>query len=601
MGASELTFGAVGLRLACAIVGGPLGACCLARIRCLASPGRAEGGALGAFFGLMFMLGAGHLDQAAASPLPLAVAALGLLLYSAALIGLGRTRLGRPAEPADRRGSLDAAGEGSRRTPTWLTRRTMAAPLAAVGIAAAVVMASSDRRDGVSSTPAEPAAEQGAPNVVVVMTDDQALDTMRAMPRTRRLIAEKGVRFDNAVVSFPLCCPSRASFLTGQYAHNHRVLDNHPPKGGYGRLDAEHTLPAWLSRAGYRTGFVGKFLNGYGEEGKADEIPPGWSDWYGLPSKAKRRPFDFPLNENGKLVEYGDRDHEYKTEVLTEKAVSFIGDRARSRRPFFLYVSTTAPHADYGLSEDADRNPEPAPRDRGMFEGHAPPKRESVNEKDVSDKPRFIQSRSRLGSTQREAIEKVYVSQLESLVAVDRLVGRVVAELRHRGELDNSVVMFTSDNGFLRGQHRLDSGKANPYEEAIRVPLLVRGPGFPEGVRDDRLVANVDLAPTILDIAGADADRPVDGRSLFPFEGDDNRSRAVLLEVYERSHGRFVGVRTDRYVYAEYDGRGRELYDLERDPQQLESLHDDPHYADVRAWLAGLLNRLHECAGQDCR
>jgi N-acetylglucosamine-6-sulfatase len=161
--------------------------------------------------------------------------------------------------------------------------------------------------------------------------------------------------------------------------------------------------------------------------------------------------------------------------------------------------------------------------------------------------------------------------------------------------------MFTSDNGFLRGQHRLDSGKANPYEEAIRVPLLARGPGFPEGVRDDRLVGNVDLAPTILDIAGADADRQIDGRSILPFERIDNRTGAVLLEVYERSHGRFVGVRTPRYVYAEYDGRDRELYDLERDPEQLESLHEDPRYADVRARLAGLLHRLRRCAGDDCR
>jgi N-acetylglucosamine-6-sulfatase len=484
-----------------------------------------------------------------------------------------------------------------------VTTRGTAAALVALWIVAAVVMISSDRRRGVSSTPAEPAAEykQGAPNVVVVMTDDQALDTMRAMPRTRRLIGGKGVTFENAVVSFPLCCPSRASFLTGQYAHNHRVLDNHPPRGGYGRLDAEHTLPVWLSRAGYRTGFVGKFLNGYGEEGKAHEIPPGWSDWYGLPSQAKRRPFDFPLNENGKLVEYGDRDHEYKTEVLADKAVSFIGDRAPRRRPFFLYVSTAAPHADYGLSEHADRNPEPAPRDRGRFEGREPPKRKSVDEKDVSDKPRFIRSRSRLGREQREKIEKLYVSQLESLIAVDRLVGRVVAELRRTGELDNSVVMFTSDNGFLRGQHRLDSGKANPYEEAIRVPLLVRGPGFPQGARDDRLVANVDLAPTILDLAGADADRPVDGRPLLPYEGEEDRSRAVLLEVYQRSHGRFAGVRTDRYAYAEYDGRDRELYDLERDPQQLESVHDDPSYAAVRARLAALLDRLRECAGEGCR
>jgi N-acetylglucosamine-6-sulfatase len=184
---------------------------------------------------------------------------------------------------------------------------------------------------------------------------------------------------------------------------------------------------------------------------------------------------------------------------------------------------------------------------------------------------------------------------------VDRLIKRVVRELRRTGELDDTVVLFTSDNGFLRGQHRLDSGKANPYEEAIRVPLLVRGPGFPQGIEDDRLVGNVDLAPTILDVAGVEVDRAIDGRSILPFEHIDDRTGAVLLEVYERSHGRFVGVRTHRYVYAEYDGRDVELYDLERDPQQLESVHKNPRYAEVRARLSDLLSRLRKCAGEECR
>jgi N-acetylglucosamine-6-sulfatase len=458
-------------------------------------------------------------------------------------------------------------------------------------------------RDHVATTPVEPAAEydQGDPNIVVVMTDDQALDTMRAMPRTRYLIGRKGVSFRNSVVSYPLCCPSRATFLTGQYAHNHRVLDNGGPRGGYEALDAEHTLPVWLSRTGYRTAFVGKFLNSYGEGNRAREVPPGWSDWYGLPSKAKRRSFDFQLNENGELVEYGTHDRDYKTEVLADKAVSFVRDRAPGARPFFLWVATNAPHVDYGLSEDVERNPEPAPRDRGRFEDKEPPRRQSVDEGDVSDKPRFIQSRSRLGSDQREQIKKVYVSQLESLVAVDRLVKRVVKELRRQGEFERTVIMFTSDNGFLRGQHRLDSGKSTPYEEAIRVPLLIRGPGFPEGARDERLVGNVDLAPTILDLAGAEPDLAVDGRSILPFEPAYGGDRAVLLEVYERSHGRFVGLRTRRYVYADYDGRDRELYDLEHDPQQLQSVHDDRRYADVRARLSTRLAELRNCAGADCR
>ncbi len=454
-----------------------------------------------------------------------------------------------------------------------------------------------------STTPVRPAAnfDQAAPNVVVVMTDDQSVDTMSVMPKTRRLIGDHGVTYTNSVVSFPLCCPSRATFMTGQYAHNHGVLNNQGPRGGYKRLDTEHTLPVWLSRAGYRTAFIGKFLNGYGEGEGATVVPPGWSEWYGLPALGHRSPFDFPVNENGTLVSYGHAARDYKTDVLADKAVHVIREQAGSDQPLFMWVATTAPHIDYGAAPYSDRNPEPAPRDRGRFEGRTPPHRKSVNERNVSDKPRFIQSRSRLDRAQRREIDKVYVSQLETLQAVDQLVKRVAAELRRQGELGNTVLIFTSDNGFLKGEHRIASGKSNPYEEAIGVPLLIRGPGFAHGVRSDRLVGNVDLAPTILDLASAEPDIEPDGRSLLASRGRNEADPAVLLEVFERTHGRFVGVRTRRYMYAEYDGRDKELYDLERDPEELHSVHDSPEYALVRSRLAKRLAELRNCAGATCR
>jgi N-acetylglucosamine-6-sulfatase len=455
-----------------------------------------------------------------------------------------------------------------------------------------------------STTPIEQAARYNkeAPNVVVVMTDDQAVDTMRAMPRTRHLVGAKGVRFSNSVVSFPLCCPSRATFLTGQYAHNHGVIDNHPPRGGYPALDVRNTLPVWLSRAGYRTGFVGKFLNGYGQKGAAREVPPGWTDWYALPTRAKQHPFNYKLNENGELVAYGDRNRDYKTQVLADKASGFVREHAGDDRPFFLWVATNAPHLDGSLPKGSDRDPEPDPRDRGRFEGEKPPSKRSVDETDVSDKPGAVRRQSRLNRDQRRKIEKVYVSQLESIVAVDRLVKQVIEELRRRGEFEHTVVVFTSDNGFLRGEHRFDSGKSKLYEESIRVPLLIRGPGFPEGVRDERVVANVDLAPTILDLAGVKADHDLDGRSLVPFESrSDDPERAVLLESYDRGDGRAVGVRTGHYVYARQQTGEIEMYDLKHDPEQLESVHDDPRYAEVRAGLAAELARLKDCAGSGCR
>ena len=487
-------------------------------------------------------------------------------------------------------GRKRANGGTSARAARWPS----ALICASIGVLA---LAASSCADGGAPKPAGT-----RPNVVVVMTDDQAVDTMRAMPFTRRAIGGEGVVFTNSVVSFPLCCPSRASFLTGQYAHNHGVLDNKEPAGGYARLDSERTLPVWLRRAGYRTGFVGKYLNGYGrsEEGRDREVPPGWSDWYGLPASGKKRVLDYDLNENGELVHYGPERANYKTDVLARKAAGFIDDASGDGEPFFLWVATSAPHIDRGAPRDAERNPEPAPRHHGSFEGARPRQGASFNERDVSDKPRYVRSLRPAGSAKRREMSRIYVSQLESLRAVDDLVRAAVRALRRSGELDRTLLVFTSDNGFLRGQHRIDSGKAKLYEESIRVPLLVRGPGFPSGARSDDVVANVDLAPTILELAGAEADVALDGTSLIPPAHGRAPDRAVLLEVFERRADRFTGVRTRRFVYAERDGDRNELYDLRRDPEQLENRVDDPALAEVREALGERLSGLRGCAGEEC-
>jgi len=472
---------------------------------------------------------------------------------------------------------------------------------AAALVLVAIVLAACGEGAAVDTTPEEPAASFSAdsPNVVVVMTDDQALDTMRAMPRTKRLIARAGTTFDDFFVSFPLCCPSRATFLTGQYAHNHGVRNNHPPDGGYQALDGERTLPVWLSAAGYRTALVGKYLNGYGEEGAEREIPPGWSEWYGLPAKAKQRAFDFDLNQNGRLVHYGGPGETgpYKTQVLSDKAAAFVSRSAPRARPFFLWVATNGPHRDSSLPEDAERNPEPDPRDKGAFEGRRVARRAALAEADVSDKPREVRELPQLSAERKRHLDREYVSQLESLRSIDRLVARLVGELRAAGELDDTIFVFTSDNGFLRGQHRLE-GKSRPYEEAVRVPLLIRGPGFEPGTHDDRLAANIDLAPTILEAAGVPAELPVDGRPLQAPRDEFDRS-AVLLEVFGRDQA-FTGLRTRRYTYAEYASGDRELYDLRRDPEELRNLAGKPGHARVISGLAAQLEALRDCAGPSC-
>ncbi len=483
---------------------------------------------------------------------------------------------------------------------------TLAAVLTAIA-AACAGCGGGDPAEPVRTTPTRPAErfDRNAPNIVVIETDDQAIDTMRAMPRTRRLLGREGTTFVNSIASYPLCCPSRATFLTGEYAHNHGVLSNRPPEGGYGRLDNRHTLPVWLQRAGYRTALVGKYLNGYGEDayGGPLQIPAGYSDWVAVLPEGKTSGYDYELNINGELVERGDEPSDYKTDVLAAEASALIDDAAPAPRPFFLYIPTDAPHTDPGIGSDAERNPVPAPRHLGDFEGHEPPTTPSYDERDVSDKPREISRLEPLGDLQEQRIEKIYVSQLESLEAVDELVASVVARLRRAGELDRTLVVYTSDNGFIRGQHRIDEGKGNIYEEALRVPLLVRGPGFPAGVRARQLVANVDLAPTILRLASARrrADVPLDGVPLMAAARGRAARDAVLVEIHRNKGPSVVGVRTQRYLYARRGDRPGELYDLRRDPYELENRFGDRAYRPVRTQLERQARRLADCAGAECR
>lgn len=449
----------------------------------------------------------------------------------------------------------------------------------------------------------EASFDEAAPNIVVVMTDDQAADTMVAMPRTRRLLGAAGTTFTRGTVSFPLCCPSRAAFLTGQYAHNNGVKDNGPPDGGIGALDQERTLPVWLREAGYETAFVGKYLNGYGKDknGGPEFVPPGWVRWYGLTSDSKTSAYDYVVNENGELVRYGNGRGDYKTDVMARLSRKAVRETAPGPRPFFLWVATSAPHTDNGLPPDARRNPLPAPRHLGKYERAKPPRAQSFDEGDVSDKPRWIRRLPRLNPRKRAAIRRLYVSQLESLGAVDDLVAGLLAQLRRAGELERTLFVFTSDNGFIRGRHRIRSGKSLIYEEAINVPLLIAGPGVPAGEIHREPVANVDLAPTLLRAAGVRPGLEQDGVPLQPVLAGERERPPILLEIFGRKDGNVFGIRTGDHVYAEHADGFVELYDLARDPFQLENAADDPSQAAARTRLAAELDRLRDCAGASCR
>jgi arylsulfatase A-like enzyme len=469
------------------------------------------------------------------------------------------------------------------------------AAFAVLGVVAAVPTVS-------GRAPLATAQEKPPPNVVVVMTDDQDAASVRVMEAVRRRIADRGTSFTTAYATTPLCCPSRASFLTGEYAHNHGVHDD---GGGFDQFqDAATALPVELHDVGYRTGLIGKYLNGYDRD---NEVPPGWDVWRAAVGRATTS-YDYDLmTASGSLVHYGSAAADYRTDVYADKAVKFVRQSHDAGQPFFLVVTPGVPH------EEAGEPPLPAPRHDGAFEHDPLPKPPSYNEEDVSDKPGFVRRKPLIGPARRATLREHHQGRLASLLAVDDLVKRLTSILSSTGEMEETVVVFTSDNGFMLGEHRLVR-KLWLYEESARVPLFVRGPGFPPDERG-QVVGNIDLAPTILDLADAPALGEVDGTSLLPLAADPTMEaeRALLLENFSETRGGSQAVVTRRadgkstygkLMYAEHAGGGRELYDLAIDPFQLESRHRTdlyPEYADRQTELAGLLAVLRDCAGETCR
>ena len=491
---------------------------------------------------------------------------------------------------------------------------------------AAGVLASIAAAAGIASSPSpDPALAQAEskerPNIVVVMSDDQTQDSMRYMSRVRELIGERGATFPVSVTNWPVCCPSRATLQTGQYAHNHQVLGNQPPLGGFDRLDISETLPVWLQDAGYYTAHIGKFLNGY--ERSAVGVPPGWSEWHG--SKDTYRFYGYTLLEDGALNTYGSPSEDpdnpadpasYSTDVYTDKAVELIDRRAPSNDPFFLSVAYLAPHS--GAPNAPAGEPgyrcegtaKPAQRHSGTFSSEPLPIPPSFNEADTSDKPASIANRAPLTQQEINRATRNYRCRAESLLAIDEGVGRIVNALRESGELNDTLFVYTADNGFFHGEHRIQAGKNRVYEEAIRVPLLIRGPGVPKGVEVEEMAINADLSPTLLDAAGTKATLPQDGRSLLKLADEPDRyfGRELLIEQFspDGEDGEPIGteyqaVRTQRYVYAQNATGELELYDLDADPFQLQNQIANPAYDEVEAALAARLAALASCRGKSCR
>ncbi|WP_210651845.1 sulfatase [Nocardioides sp. SYSU D00065] len=437
------------------------------------------------------------------------------------------------------------------------------------------------------------AAEQDRPNLVFVLTDDMRDDDLDHMPITRRLIAEQGMEFTDAVSPHPLCCPARAQLVTGQYAQNNGVQHNRGVHGGFEALDPTQEASSWFRDSGFRTGFVGKFLNGYGPR---DVRPAGWSRWDAL-TEGVYDYVDFSMTGDGNPQHYTDS---YVTSVIEDHTNRAVRDFAASGDPFVVYAWHLAPH--YRITPEGGRGlPPAAPQDRDLFVDQRPDAFDdpAFDEADVTDQPAYLR---RLPRVSRAEVRAENTARLQSLQAVDRAVGSLVETLDEQGVLDETYLVFSSDNGYSLGEHRF-VGKDVLTDEALQVPLLVRGPGIAPGSRSDLPVSLVDLPVTFAALTGVDPAWQVDGTSLLPtLMGADQPFRDTTLIQTGRTLGTgwsHRGVRTDRYLYGT-DGTDTFLYDRLVDPDEMVNLADDPRYAAVRSALDLRRSELVDCAGWTC-
>ncbi|HET7203313.1 MAG TPA: sulfatase [Steroidobacteraceae bacterium] len=528
------------------------------------------------------------------------------------------------------------ASIGSRQTP--LAAFVMRAVALIGAIACLAIPADTGNAADVAAT---------RPNVVIVLADD--LDThsltrmvnLGLMPALKSKVIDPSTQFRNSFVTTSWCCPSRVTLFTGMYSHNHHVLTNFRPLGGVHRFDDSSSLALWLQRSGYRTGLVGKYLNNYGSNkdpttpvDDVGYVPPGWNDWQALMDQATDglrafQMYDYTINDNGRLVKHGTAASDYQTDVIARRARQFIheSEAINDARPFFLLVAPTAPHLEMpepvmsGCTDSVwDLTVRPAPRHIGTLPVTVQLTRPgNFNEPDLSDKPSWFRQIPALTTRDIGCLKRQYRDRLTSLRALDDLVRVLVDSLQANGEWANTVFIFTSDNGYFHGQHRL-ADKVLGYEESIRVPLYIRAPGFPPQ-STTRAALNNDLAPTVTAFAGIAPGLRVDGRSLLPLMRNplETRWRKRFLVEYLGTvetdilppRVPFSAVRTtglsrttppNQFYVEWHDGLGSsEFYDLASDRYQLSSQHANPSWATVRNVLAGWLSQFRQCAGDGCR
>lgn len=444
--------------------------------------------------------------------------------------------------------------------------------------------------------------KHGRPNIIFVLTDDLATNLVPYMPHVQAM-QKAGLNFSNYFVVDSLCCPSRSAIFTGEYPHDDGVFTNGGNDGGYqtykARDDEQRAFAVQLQNAGYQTGFMGKYLNGYLPKNAPE---PGWSEWdaagNGYPE------FGYKLNQDGKTQQYGHDPNDYLTDVVSNKAVSFIDKQSSAHSPFMLEVATFAPHAPST----------PAPRDANDFPGLTAPHTPAYDTT-PTDAPDWLKAFPALSAADRKSIDEKYRKRAQSVQAVDDMIGRLEQEVKAKGLADDTYFVFSSDNGFHMGDYRLRPGKQTAFDTDIRVPLVITGPGIAAGSSDSKMVSSIDLAPTFESLSGASIESHVDGTSLAPLLTGSPPSSwqdAVLVEHHgpdttkndPDKPGKLSGdppsyeaVRTPTALYVEYDNAQREYYDLAKDPYELHNLASTATAAQL-APVKAALAALRKCTGR---
>jgi arylsulfatase A-like enzyme len=437
---------------------------------------------------------------------------------------------------------------------------------------------------------------------VLITTDDQTLQDMRWMPRTRQLLGQHGVTFSHGISNHPLCCPARAELVTGQYAQNNGVRTNRGRHGGFESLDEPgNTVATWLHDSGYRTALIGKYLNLYYlDHGRQD----GWDLWNPLVGNTVYEPYDYEFFGDG-TGSRGDGTL-HVTDAVRDQTVDLIRTWAGEGQPFFAWASFVAPHgACTEEKPDCSAPPEPPARYKNTLPDVGLPsvRKPSFNEPNMRDKPAWMRQ---LPRQPKSALQSLFQARIESLAGVDEAVAQIVQTLEEEGELDNTYLLFTSDNGYLLGEHRFQE-KTFAYQESLRVPFLLAGPGMPADVVRRQIVSTIDVAPTIAAIAGVRPDRKVDGLDMRPYARMNTRlGRTSLIQAGPRRkigspNWTYRGVYTSRYTYVRWSKTGfLELYDRAKDPYELRNVASDPRYESVLVEARRRTAALVNCAGLRC-